>query len=192
MKRFAVIDVGSNSVRLMFVADGKVLYKTLATTRLGEGLASSKTLLPAAISRSAKAVSDFYFQAKAEGAEEVYAFATAAVRSAENGRDFLLAVKTLCPLEIEILSGEEEGEVGILGALGNADGGVIDVGGASAEIAVRKLGRTVYKKSVDVGIVRLKDKCGTNKQALTLFSEEKIKEYGTLPEYGTMYNKERN
>jgi exopolyphosphatase/pppGpp-phosphohydrolase len=41
MRKFAVIDVGSNSVRLMFVADGKVLYKALNTTRLGEGLASS-------------------------------------------------------------------------------------------------------------------------------------------------------
>ena len=44
MKKFAVIDVGSNSVRLMFVADGKVLYKRLHTTRLGEGLADSPFL----------------------------------------------------------------------------------------------------------------------------------------------------
>ena len=187
MKKFAVIDVGSNSVRLMLVADGKVLYKTLETTRLGEGLAHSKTLKQEAISRSAKAVASFYFQAIDEGADRVYSFATAAVRTAENGREFLSAVKELCPLDIEILSGEEEGEVGILGALVNGDGGVIDVGGASAEIAIRKTGETIYKKSVDVGIVRLKDACGTDKDALTAFSEEKVKEYGVLPDFGNMY-----
>ena len=187
MKKFAVIDVGSNSVRLMLVADGKVLYKTLETTRLGEGLAHSKTLKQEAISRSAKAVASFYFQAIDEGAERVYSFATAAVRTAENGRDFLSAVKNLCPLDVEIVSGEEEGELGILGALGNRDGGVIDLGGASAEIAIRKSGETIYKKSVDVGIVRLKDACGTDKEKLTAFSKEKIKAYGALPDYGKTY-----
>ena len=187
MKKFAVIDIGSNSVRLMFVADGNVLYKTLETTRLGEGIAHSKNLLPEAIARSAKAVERFYRKAKSDGAEEVYGFATAAVRTAENGEKFLSAVKSLCPLDIEVLSGEEEGEVGILGALGNADGGVIDVGGASAEIVIRRFGKNVYKKSVDVGIVRLKDVCGRNEEALTAFSEKKIEEYGILPDYVTMY-----
>ena len=187
MKKFAVIDVGSNSVRLMLVADGKVLYKTLETTRLGEGLAHSKTLKQEAISRSAKAVASFYFQAIDEGAERVYSFATAAVRTAENGRDFLSTVKALCPLDVEIVSGEEEGELGILGALGVGDGGVIDLGGASAEIAIRKSGETIYKKSVDVGIVRLKDACGTDKEKLTAFSKEKIKAYGALPDYGKTY-----
>ena len=53
MRKFAVIDIGSNSVRLMFVADGKVLYKTLQTTRLGEGLAEKPLLKGEAIERSA-------------------------------------------------------------------------------------------------------------------------------------------
>ena len=52
MKKFAVIDIGSNSVRLMFVADGKVLYKRLQTTRLGEGLAERPLLKDEAIERS--------------------------------------------------------------------------------------------------------------------------------------------
>ena len=71
MKKIAVIDIGSNSVRLMFVADGKVLYKTLEITRLGEGLASSGRLAPAAIERSAQAVAAFSSKAKAEGAQAV-------------------------------------------------------------------------------------------------------------------------
>lgn len=187
MKKFAVIDIGSNSVRLMFVADGNVLYKVLNTTRLGEGLADAPVLKQEAIARTATAVSDFYFQAKREGAEEVFAFATAAVRTACNRQEFLDGAARLCPVSIEVLSGEEEAETGLLGALGNGDGGIIDVGGASAEIAVKNSGKLLYKKSVDIGVVRLKDSCGRDKKALIALSEEKVKEYGVLPAYGTMY-----
>ena len=88
MRKFAVIDIGSNSVRLMFMADGKVLYKGLITTRLGEGLAATSLLNASAIERSARAVETFYNKACEEGAEEIFAFATAAVRSAKNGCDF--------------------------------------------------------------------------------------------------------
>ena len=90
MRKFAVIDVGSNSVRLMFVADGKVLYKALQTTRLGEGIADKPLLKPEAIERSAVAVCDFYNRAVNEGAEKVLCFATAAVRTAENRREFFV------------------------------------------------------------------------------------------------------
>ena len=146
MRKFAVIDIGSNSVRLMFVADGKVLYKTLQTTRLGEGLAEKPLLKAEAIERSALAVSDFYNRAITEGAEKVLCFATAAVRTAENRQLFLDRVSALCGLTVEVISGEEEAEIGILGALGNKDGGVIDIGGASTEIVVKKDGALLYKE----------------------------------------------
>ncbi len=181
MKKFAVIDIGSNSVRLMFVADGKVLYKRLHTTRLGEGLAEAPRLKTEAIERSALAVSDFYTQAKIAGAEEIVAFATAAVRTAENRAEFLNRVNSLCGLTVEVVSGEEEAELGILGALGKKDGGVIDVGGASTEIVVKQAGELVYKKSVDIGVVRLKDKCGRDKNALQSVANEAVSKYGGLP-----------
>ena len=187
MKKFAVIDVGSNSVRLMFVADGKVLYKALNTTRLGEGLATSATLKSEAIERSVNAVVDFYDRAKEEGAEEVYAFATAAVRSASNGQAFVDGVRAQRPLQVEVISGEEEAEIGILGALGNSDGGVIDVGGASTEIVVKKLGKMLFKKSVNIGVVRLKDKCGRDKGALVQTAREAAKEYVGFPPETNLY-----
>ena len=152
MNKFAVIDVGSNSVRLMFVADGKVLYKALNTTRLGDGLAASSMLKDEAIARSVNAVVEFYDRAIAEGAEGVYAFATAAVRSATNGQAFVDGVRALRPLSVEVITGEEEAEIGILGALGNADGGVIDVGGASTEIVIKEQGELIFKKSVNIGV----------------------------------------
>ena len=110
MNRYAVIDVGSNSVRLMFVADGKVLYKRLNTTRLSEGLASSSVLKEEAIERTAKAVASFYETAKNEGAETAFVFATAAGRAASNGQAFVERVKTLCGLTVEVISGETEAE----------------------------------------------------------------------------------
>ena len=187
MKKFAVIDIGSNSVRLMFVADGKVLYKTLQSTRLGEGIAQTKRLKKEAIERTALAVSNFFNRANSEGAKEVFAFATAAVRSAENGIEFLSRVQTLCGLNVEVVSGETEAEIGILGALGKKDGSLIDVGGASTEIVVQKQGTAVYKHSADIGVVRLKDKCGSNQALLKGVFDEAIKGYGMIPLCGEVY-----
>ncbi len=181
MKKFAVIDIGSNSVCLLLVAGGKTLYKRLNTTRLGEGIAKSPRLLPSAIERTANAVASFYIQALADGAEEVFAFATAAVRSAENRQEFLDRVYELCRLKIEVLSGEEEAEIGLLGALGNADGGVIDIGGASTEIVLKKEGKILYKKSVNIGVVRIKDICGANTQAVKEKSVWASQEFDELP-----------
>ena len=181
MKKIAVIDIGSNSVRLMFVADGKILYKDLEITRLGEGLATTGVLSLDAIQRSALAVQRFAERAKSEGAEIVCAFATAAVRSAKNGGDFVLAVKALCGIEVDVISGEEEAEIGILGALGMGDGGIIDVGGASTEIIVRAGGEIVYKKSVNVGVVRLKDACGRDETALKNRAQYEVMAFGKVP-----------
>ncbi|MBE7078907.1 MAG: hypothetical protein E7380_03510 [Clostridiales bacterium] len=181
MRKFAVIDVGSNSVRLLFVADGKVLYKVLQTTRLGEGLAQSGVLNAVAIERSARAIAFFYEKATSEGAEEVFAFATAAVRSAKNKEEFLTRVAELCSMQVEVLSGEEEAEIGAIGALGTSDGGICDVGGASTEIVVKREGKLVYKKSVDIGVVRLKDLCGRDKDKLLRTAETAAENFSDMP-----------
>jgi exopolyphosphatase/guanosine-5'-triphosphate,3'-diphosphate pyrophosphatase len=186
-EKIAVIDIGSNSVRLMLVADGKVLYKTLDTTRLGEGIATSPSLKSEAIERSALAVANFYERAKAEGASTVCAFATAAVRSADNGDVFVRRVKELCPLDVDVISGEEEAEIGILGALGEKDGGIVDAGGASTEIIVKKGGAVLYEKSVNIGVVRLKDMCGRDISKLYQSAKKAVLEYGIVPNGVPMY-----
>ena len=70
--KISAIDVGSNSVRLMVMADGKTLYKQLDTTRLGEGLANSGVLKPEAIERTARAVQLFAAAAELNGAGTPY------------------------------------------------------------------------------------------------------------------------
>ena len=181
MRRFAVIDVGSNSVRLMLVADGKVLYKRLNTTRLGEGLAQSPYLNAQAIQRTVEAIASFSQQAKTDGAEDILVFATAATRSAKNKEVFLEEVKASCGLAIDVIAGEEEAEIGLLGALGNQDGAIIDIGGASTEIVVKKSGEIIYKKSVDIGVVRLKDACGRDKTALMERCFSEVEKFGQVP-----------
>lgn len=176
--KISAIDIGSNSVRLALVSDGKTLYKRIRTTRLGEGLSFSDSMKDGAIERTALAVADFVNRAKAEKTDKLYAFATAAVRSASNKAQFLARVKELCGVDVDVISGETEAKIGILGALGNNDGGIIDVGGASTEVTFRAGGRTVYSKSVNVGTVRLFDLAARNKQKLLRIISEKIEEYG--------------
>ncbi|MDE7167912.1 MAG: hypothetical protein K2O28_03585 [Clostridia bacterium] len=183
--KISAIDIGSNSVRLATFAGGKTLYKRLKTTRLGQGLSLTGRLNEDAIERSAQAVANFYGEAKADGAEKVYAFATAAVRSSENGQVFIDRVKQLCGLTVEVLSGEEEAKCGILGALGYADGGIIDVGGASTEVTVQSGGKVAYAKSVNIGTVRLFDLAGRDKEKLLKVIKEKITDYGDYNADGT-------
>lgn len=184
--KIAAIDIGSNSVRLMMWADGKTLYKRINTTRLGEGLVSTGVMSPAAMHRTAAAVRDFAAAAAEDGAAKVYAFATAAVRRAANREEFLGEVRRVAGIEVDVISGEEEAEIGILGALGNSDGGMIDVGGASTEIIVRRGGKSVYAHSADVGAVRLYDACGRDYDKLNGFITAALAEYGEVPACGAM------
>ncbi len=184
MKIFA-IDIGSNSVRLACIADGKTLYKRLETTRLGEGLSKTGKISDVAIERTALAVSGFVSEAQKEGADRLYAFATAAVRSASNGADFVKRVRELCGVDVDVISGEDEAKCGILGALKGGDGAIIDVGGASTEITVSQGGKTVYTKSVNIGTVRLFDAAGRDRKKLEKIIGEKLEEYGALDARGT-------
>ncbi|MBO7736832.1 MAG: hypothetical protein J6S22_03230 [Clostridia bacterium] len=186
--KYAVIDIGSNSVRLLIQSDGKTLYKGLNSTRLGEGIAFSSRLLPAAMERTALAIKEFKEKALALGVDEVYAFATAAVRSALNRAEFLSTVKRLTGMEIDVLSGEAEASVGLTGALGNADGGIIDIGGGSTEFTMRINNAVTYSKSIDLGAVRLYDLCGRDKELLNQTIQNNIIQFKkvncAVPVYG--------
>lgn len=178
--KIGIIDIGSNSVRLALTADGKTLYKRIETTRLGEGLSFSGRLSDEAILRTAKAVDAFKKVAVSDEAEEVYVFATAAVRSASNGSDFVRFAKERYGIDVDVISGETEANIGLLGALGNGDGGIVDLGGASCEVTVRKGGKILYSKSVDIGAVRILDMCGRDKQRIENYISEKLPLYGNF------------
>lgn len=179
--KYGVIDIGSNSVRLMLWSDGKTLYKRLNVTRLGEGIQYTGNLQSDAMSRSAEAIRQFRAQAESDGADAVFAFATAAVRAAKNKDDFLALVRESAGLDVDVISGEREGKIGLDGALGEGDGGIIDIGGASSEITIRRDGKTIYSYSLDLGAVRLYDLCGRDRAALEKVIAERLAEYGQVP-----------
>lgn len=156
MSRQAVIDVGSNSVRLLVAdcTDGQVLpiHKGLNTTRLSEGLTKTGNLTDIAMDRSIDAIFDFNNKAKDLGAESVWCFATAAVRNAENDQEFVELVKEKVALDVDILSKEQEAHVGFIGVGGQGVRGILDIGGGSTEIAVGD-GDTVHRCSMNLGAV---------------------------------------
>ena len=162
--KYAVIDIGSNSVRLMLWADGP-LYKRVVTTRLAEGLSASGVLSDEACSRTVAAIGGLCREGREAGAR-IAAFATAAVRSAANGRAFCDRVKRECGVEVDVVSGEEEALLGLCGALGDSDGGIIDIGGASTEVCIRRGGNIAFSVSLPVGVVRLLERCGQDKEKL--------------------------
>ena len=179
--KFGVIDIGSNSVRLMLRADGKTLYKSVKTTRLGEKLSLTGGLQNSAMQRTANAVSELIVQANADGAEKVFLFATAAVRSAKNGGEFVSLVKEKTGVSVDVISGIEEAQIGLLGAVGKGAGAIIDIGGASTELSVRNDSEQIYSKSVDVGTVRLFDLCGMDEKKLNERISQILPAYGSLP-----------
>ena len=174
--KIAIIDIGSNSVRILY-ADGNFYNKELITTRLGEGLYASGVLSDTAIKRTVEGVKTLYKRALDRGFEKVYAFATASVREADNGLEFCKAVKKSVGLDVEVINGDSEALLGVLGAVGCADGGIVDIGGASSEVAYQDGGEIVYRHSLNIGAVKIYDICGRDKDKVEEFLPPVISKY---------------
>jgi len=168
--RFAVIDVGTNSVKLHVGerrADGSWL--TVAdraeVTRLGEGLQDTGSLQPEPLRRTADAIVGMVEEARREGAAEIAAVATAGMRLAGNSAELVEAVRARCGVGIEIISGEEEARLAYLAATAALDVGaeslvVFDTGGGSTEFTFGRADRVEERFSVDVGAARYTERFG--------------------------------
>lgn len=180
----AAIDIGSNSVRLLLETGEKITKKTLDSTTLADGLAITGRLSEAAVLRTVAAISRFAEAARAAGAEEIYAFGTEAVRSAANGREFCARVKAACGLTVDVLSGETEAKLGLLGALDEAapdeERTVVDIGGASVEIVRGNIRAVEYARSLPLGMVRLIDLCGENRADIERYVTEHVGAFGKV------------
>ena len=178
---YGVFDIGSNSVRALVYSGGKTLFRGLVTTRLGEGENVKGEITPEASERTINGIKKLLISVVACSPDEIFAFATEAVRSAKNGSEFVEKVKAETGITVDVMDGETEGETGLSGAVGNGDGGIIDIGGASAEIAVKKDGKRVYSHSLPLGAVRLRDLCGEDEDKLERLINGRIGEYGNVP-----------
>lgn len=156
----AVIDLGSNSVRLMIV--GQAYSKQSVVTRLGEGLSFTGRLSQESMDRTLKVVLFFINEAKDAGAEDIHIFGTQAMRTAQNAEAFRRVIFEASGINVEVLDGQTEALCGFLGAASNLpqniNTAVIDIGGASTEITIGVPPKEIlYSKSVPIGTVALRD-----------------------------------
>jgi len=166
--RYAVIDVGTNSVKYNQgerFADGT--FHTTAdradVTRLGEGLDGSGRLGAEPIARTVEAIVGMVDEARQAGADHIYAVGTAGLRAAPNRDDLIEAVRERCGMTVEVISGEEEARLAYLAAtaalsVGSGNLVVFDSGGGSSQFTFGRPGAIEEQFSVDLGAVRVTER----------------------------------
>jgi exopolyphosphatase/guanosine-5'-triphosphate,3'-diphosphate pyrophosphatase len=167
--RVAAVDIGTNSTRLL-VAEVEAeavreLDRRLEITRLGEGVDERRILLPQAIARVRNVLAEYRRAAEAGGAARTLAFATSAVRDAENGEAFLGEVEWSYGFTTRLLTGDDEALMTFRGVSAGRDISagtlVIDVGGGSTELILGGPQVVAFHRSLDLGCVRLTERFGT-------------------------------
>ncbi|MEK6714032.1 MAG: Ppx/GppA phosphatase family protein [Nitrospirota bacterium] len=162
--KLAGIDIGTNTLRLLiaeFSSDGK--YRTVESgrhiTRLGEGLSASGRLKGEAIERALCVLKGYADKCRGNDVDGIYAVATSAVREAVNGRDFIQEVKNKTGIDVNIISGDEEARITMLGVfpgleITGRDVLMMDIGGGSTEFMLVSKGEIIFTMSTDIGVVR--------------------------------------
>jgi exopolyphosphatase/guanosine-5'-triphosphate,3'-diphosphate pyrophosphatase len=164
----AIIDIGSNSVR-MVAHDGLTraptpIFNESVLCGLGRGLPDTGRLNPEGARLARATLKRFVALADAMEAELVDVVATAAVREATDGTDFVASIANVCGLDVRVLSGEEEGRLAALGVISgipDADGVMGDIGGGSLELVVLDRGAPGPSATLPLGPLRLKTVGGT-------------------------------
>ena len=141
MERAAVVDIGSNSIRLV-IFDRRAhallqVFNEKVMCGLGRGLNKSGRLNPEGVAAALENLPRFAAVAAAMGASDPVVFATAAVRDAADGPEFLAAVRERAGFDVRLVSGDEEARLAALGVASGileADGVVGDLGGGSLEL----------------------------------------------------------
>ncbi len=170
LPRFAVIDVGTNSIKLhvgerrpggswLRVVDRAVI------TRLGEGLDRGGDITPAALERSVAAIADMAAEARSEGAMAIAAVGTAGLRAAANRDAVVAAIAERTGVIVEVISGPEEARLAYVAVeegigLGAGSLVVFDTGGGSTQLTFGHAGMIDERFSLDIGAVGLTERFG--------------------------------
>jgi exopolyphosphatase/guanosine-5'-triphosphate,3'-diphosphate pyrophosphatase len=168
--RFAVVDIGTNSVKL-HVGERRAgdVWRTIVdradVTRLGEGLDETGSLQPEPLRRTADAVVGMVEESRHEGAAEIAAVATAGMRIADNSAELVDAVRERCGVDIEVISGDEEARLAYVAATSDLEVGegtlvVFDTGGGSTEFTFGRPGTVEERFSLAVGAARFTERFG--------------------------------
>ncbi|CCQ72855.1 Ppx/GppA family phosphatase [Magnetospira sp. QH-2] len=165
--RVAVVDIGSNSVRLV-VFHGRTrtpiqIFNERALCGLGRGLRTTGRLAPDGVEMAFDTLNRFTLLTQAMEVEQVDLLATAAARDAADGADFVNEIKRRFGLDVQVLSGEEEAKLAALGVISDwphADGLMGDVGGGSLDLVALDEGRYGAHGTLPLGSIYLSEACG--------------------------------
>ena len=160
----AVVDIGSNSVRLV-VYDGlrrapSPVFNEKVLCGLGRGVAATGMMNQKGVERALVALARFGALCEQIGVGDCFAIATAAAREAKNGPQFIKDAQLALGREIKVLTGKEEAEfaaMGIVSSIPDADGVVGDLGGGSLELVDVKDGKNQGGVTLPLGPFRLMD-----------------------------------
>lgn len=163
--RIAVLDLGTNTFHLLISdaeSDGSVkrVFKSKQVVKLGRGAIHKNYIAEKPFRRGIEALQHYADIIAEYRPDRVFAFATSAIRSAENGPQFVAEVLEKTGLSIRVISGDEEAELICLGVrqcvnLGTEPSLIMDIGGGSTEFIIANDERIFWKKSYNIGAARL-------------------------------------
>jgi exopolyphosphatase / guanosine-5'-triphosphate,3'-diphosphate pyrophosphatase len=165
MLRVAVIDIGTNSTRLLIAdvdpATRRVeeVERRTTVTRLGQGVDHTGVLAPEAMERVTRALDDYRARIDARDVDVTTGVLTSAVRDARNGAEFTTTINDTYNIGARAITGDEEARLTYLGATAGRDDDagprvVIDVGGGSTELVVGRGATVTFHVSTQAGVVR--------------------------------------
>ena len=165
MVKVAAIDCGSNSTRLLIaeVRAGELfpLFKTHKVTKTSEGLESSNEISKDAKNRLIKILREYLKRIDTENVDQIFITGTAVFRDANNSDEVIEEIRKKLDLEIQVISGQEEGYLTSLGVLSsdtiNNNFFIVDIGGRSTELIYDSENRTNVH-SLDLGVVSLTER----------------------------------
>jgi exopolyphosphatase/guanosine-5'-triphosphate,3'-diphosphate pyrophosphatase len=190
LRRAAVVDLGSNSVRLVvFEGRGRnpaVIFNEKAVLRLGRGLHQSGRLNEEGLEQALTVLRRYAALVRAMQADPFEILATAAVRDAINGPDFIAQVREALPgVTVTVLTGEQEARLSAAGlrcGIPQADGILSDIGGGSMELVHLRAGHLVAAKTLPLGVLRLADRAGGDPVRARAIAESALEEVPWLSE----------
>ena len=166
MSQVAVIDCGTNSIRLLIAETSgstiKEVIRTMEIVRLGQGVDENKAFHPDAINRTLLAVKSFKEIIDRNNVDKIRFCSTSATRDASNRNIFIDGVRDILNIQVEVIPGEEEAALSFTGATYQLDQGsgpflVVDIGGGSTEFVYGDK-KVISAKSVNIGCVRMSER----------------------------------
>ncbi|MGV8830699.1 MAG: exopolyphosphatase [Devosia sp.] len=181
-KPVAVLDIGSNSVRLVvYERHARALtplYNEKSSCALGRGLGQAGRLADANVAQALNAIKRFALVSRMMRVGKIFILATSAVRDAANRDEFVAAVEALMEAKVQVLSGEQEAHYAALGAVAGIlgfTGMVGDLGGGSLELSSIANGHDTDGQSFELGVIRLQDDSnGSPSKAASIVAEKLV------------------